>query len=401
MLTEVKYTPTHTPKTVTHVLDMPSSPWSGSGPIITEVLGGQEHTYCNLSNDGESDSESSGLRPNQLFMNTPNKPLVCVMEDNSASGVHIKSEPLSPAPSPKPNGQVDDMVSENFGLDELMELADRKHSVCKPVTDAVEDSLKFWEGIIALGLMEDFMKEIKISLDILKQRLVHPSGDIEREAVKLSSVVKDLGLFRVLHEKMVDLQRETHEQQYRLNAEISVLEKQWSETQKRKGNLAKRQQLLDQVKTSSRIKKRNGVQRTDVLAPRKHVSHPLSKNLERARSGSPLATKTQDSTIIITVNEGVDGESCVPTPSENEDFLVTITSGRTAVTMEDGLKDKILNERQQELDGDMEVKDPLQIKTETPIGGKRKYEDSEIVSNGSSRRKRQQAERIVNAQEDE
>lgn len=97
----------------------------------------------------------------------------------------------------------------------------------------------------------------------------------------------------------------------------------------------------------------------------------------------------------------MDEETSAPTPTENEDFLVTITSGRSEVAMEDGLKDKILNERQQELEGHMEAEDPLQTKGETLVRGKRKCEDGEFVSNGSSRRKRQQAERIVNAQEDE
>lgn len=117
-----------------------------------------------------------------------------------------------------------------------------------------EEDRMLWKGIVELGLVDEFFREIKASLDVLKNRMVRRMVPFE-DTRAISVIVKQLGLMSKLKYKLEAHQIDMERQRLRLDREMEDLQRKVKEYEQKKEVLKRKSecftQLLDMAKKDS------------------------------------------------------------------------------------------------------------------------------------------------------
>ncbi|XP_060598089.1 uncharacterized protein LOC132751892 [Ruditapes philippinarum] len=110
-----------------------------------------------------------------------------------------------------------------------------------------EDAM-FWRAIVQLGLIDEFFREVKSKLDVLKASMIKnyvPVGD----AKKASRIVNELGMRSKLDMRLCAHKFEFDRQRDKLEKEMEQLKKKVSEYEQRKEVLKQKSNTYDQLMT--------------------------------------------------------------------------------------------------------------------------------------------------------
>ncbi|XP_061182858.1 glucocorticoid modulatory element-binding protein 2-like isoform X2 [Saccostrea echinata] len=109
-----------------------------------------------------------------------------------------------------------------------------------------EEDRTLWKGIVELGLVDEFFREIKASLDVLKNRMVRRMVPLEDTRV-ISVIVKQLGLMSKMKYKLEAHQIDMEKQRIRLDREMEDLQKKVREYEQKKEVLKRKSECFTQL----------------------------------------------------------------------------------------------------------------------------------------------------------
>ncbi|XP_062605391.1 glucocorticoid modulatory element-binding protein 2-like isoform X2 [Saccostrea cucullata] len=109
-----------------------------------------------------------------------------------------------------------------------------------------EEDRTLWKGIVELGLVDEFFREIKASLDVLKNRMVRRMVPLEDTRV-ISVIVKQLGLMSKMKYKLEAHQIDMEKQRIRLDREMEDLQKKVKEYEQKKEVLKRKSECFTQL----------------------------------------------------------------------------------------------------------------------------------------------------------
>ncbi|KAK3088803.1 hypothetical protein FSP39_023903 [Pinctada imbricata] len=109
-----------------------------------------------------------------------------------------------------------------------------------------EEDRLLWKGIVELGLVDEFFREIKASLDILKNNMVRRMVPLE-DTKKISVIVKQLGLMSKLKYKLEAHQTDMERQRLRLDREMEELQRKVREYELKKEMLKRKSDCFNQL----------------------------------------------------------------------------------------------------------------------------------------------------------
>lgn len=115
------------------------------------------------------------------------------------------------------------------------------------VSDSTEEEDRLlWQGIVELGLIDEFFREIKASLDLLKNTMVKRLVPVE-DSNRISIIVRQLGLMKKLKFKLEAHRTDMDRQRRRLDREMIDLQRRVKEYEEKKRLLEKKSECFDQI----------------------------------------------------------------------------------------------------------------------------------------------------------
>lgn len=108
-----------------------------------------------------------------------------------------------------------------------------------------EDRL-LWKGIVELGLVDEFFREIKASLDGLKNGMIKRQVPLS-DSRKISVIVKELGLMQKLKYKLEAHQTDMERQRQKLDREMEELQRKVREFEAKKALLKRKSECFEQL----------------------------------------------------------------------------------------------------------------------------------------------------------
>ncbi|XP_060076341.1 uncharacterized protein LOC132555968 [Ylistrum balloti] len=205
-----------------------------------------------------------------------------------------------------------------------------------------EDRL-LWKGIVELGLVDEFFREIKASLDVLKNGMIKRQVPLA-DSRKISVIVKQLGLMQKLKYKLEAHQTDMERQRQKLDREMEELQRKVREFEAKKALLKRKSECFEQLlditapKTESvwgegsgspseyrspSTYKRAGISQTEnepgqlsVVFPPQQMSSVLNTDITNMSANTVLAEEsaTEDSGthFIVNINESATSANSYP-----------------------------------------------------------------------------------------
>ncbi|XP_013418388.1 glucocorticoid modulatory element-binding protein 1 [Lingula anatina] len=138
--------------------------------------------------------------------------------------------------------------------DELQKLA---MAACRGLPgedEAVLESQLFWRGIMEVGLLDEFFREIKQGLDTLKNSLIKSKAS-EAEANRINRIVEELGLTAKFKVKLSACRSETEKLSAQLSQEMEDLRRKALEIEQKKAQLKRKSVAFEQLLESKSAKR--------------------------------------------------------------------------------------------------------------------------------------------------
>ncbi|KAH3748667.1 glucocorticoid modulatory element-binding protein 1-like isoform X2 [Dreissena polymorpha] len=110
------------------------------------------------------------------------------------------------------------------------------------------DDVMFWRTIVQLGLIDEFFREIKAKLDVLKGNMVRNCIPLE-DAKKASRIVTELGMREKLDVKLCAHKYEFDRQRDKLEREMELLKRKVTEYEQKSDVLKRKSDCYDQFMT--------------------------------------------------------------------------------------------------------------------------------------------------------
>ncbi|XP_067665632.1 uncharacterized protein [Haliotis asinina] len=207
-------------------------------PKVEFVSSINEHTYCHLPDDSESrlanipTIEMKGI-PEPVDV----KPNVALLQSLLEKPIATSTEVLPPD------------VAAAFSKAKEIDIEPLEVDV-----ESAEEDRQFWIGIMELGLLEHFFREIKITLDVFKSDLVTHQVRAS-DAVRVSNIVRTLGLMKKLKERLSAFKSDMDQQQAKIDKEMEALKQKVTQFELRKQALKRKSEKFEYLMDMSANKK--------------------------------------------------------------------------------------------------------------------------------------------------
>ncbi|XP_046565504.1 uncharacterized protein LOC124274216 [Haliotis rubra] len=207
-------------------------------PKVEFVSSINEHTYCHLPDDSESrlanipTIEMKGI-PEPVDV----KPNVALLQSLLEKPIATSTEVLPPD------------VAAAFSKAKEIDIEPLEVDV-----ESAEEDRQFWIGIMELGLLEHFFREIKITLDVFKSDLVTHQVRAS-DAVRVSNIVRTLGLMKKLKERLSAFKSDMDQQQAKIDKEMAALKQKVTQFELRKQALKRKSEKFEYLMDMSANKK--------------------------------------------------------------------------------------------------------------------------------------------------
>ncbi|XP_071143043.1 glucocorticoid modulatory element-binding protein 1-like [Mytilus edulis] len=277
---------------------------------IQSVSGGDESMWNSIENN-ETDTEPPDIKPDvkQLQIQMMNS-----MQNNKVEPVLIAPKPqvsqnmptslsqtqVRPLYSYKPRAETQKTIARTETLKTSLLPPSIMNAVMPPVSEndsnAEEDRL-LWQGIVELGLIDEFFREIKASLDLLKNTMVKRLVPLE-DSNRISIIVRQLGLMQKLKFKLEAHRTDMEKQRRRLDREMIDLQKKVQEYEIKKKVLEKRSECFEQILEIPAMKNNSSTSPAVFaanhgpprLSPNQKGTYILSSAMHGQRPGSIVTT---------------------------------------------------------------------------------------------------------------
>lgn len=199
-----------------------------------------------------------------------------------------------------------------------------------------EEDRLLWQGIVELGLIDEFFREIKASLDLLKNTMVKRLVPIE-DSNRISTIVRQLGLMQKLKFKLEAHRTDMDRQRRRLDREMMDLQRRVKEYEQKKKLLEKKSECFDQLLEIPTIKNNSAV---PMMVYSNQSQTPTSFILTPAQSSNASGTvvfSSQATTVSNTVTNtlasngritaGPGGSKILVFPKQNTEFFSSPEGG--------------------------------------------------------------------------
>ncbi|XP_071106909.1 uncharacterized protein [Haliotis cracherodii] len=207
-------------------------------PKVEFVSSINEHTYCHLPDDSES------RLPNIPTIEMKGIPEPVDVKPNVALLQSLLEKPIASS-------------AEVLPPDVAAAFSKAKEVDIEPLevdAETAEEDRQFWIGIMELGLLEHFFREIKITLDIFKSDLVTHQVRAS-DAVRVSNIVRTLGLMRKLKERLSAFKSDMDQQQAKIDKEMEALKQKVTQFELRKQALKRKSEKFEYLMDMSANKK--------------------------------------------------------------------------------------------------------------------------------------------------
>lgn len=175
-------------------------------------------------------------------------------------------------------------------------------------TENMDDDKMFWKAIVELGLVDEFFREIKSKLDVLKHNLIKNYVPLE-DAKSASVIINELGMRDKLDLRLCAHKQAFDRQRYRLDKEMEALKKKVHEYEYQQDILKRKSDCFEQLinkkpklEDSSSSRRKSGI-----------VMKFQSNSIESFYAPSPTNSRTS---------------MCSPGPSASQESL---TNSRASV----------------------------------------------------------------------
>ncbi|KAL3887905.1 hypothetical protein ACJMK2_000292 [Sinanodonta woodiana] len=193
--------------------------------------------------------------------------------------------------------QAESKAKENGGVKPMNCFTVQNVTVAENELNGLDDDQMFWKAIVELGLIDEFFREIKSSLDILKNSMIKNFVPLA-DAKHASCIVNELGLRVKLDYRLSAHKTEFDRQQERLEREMQELKKRVAEYEHKKQALKRKSDCFEQLMHKKGMRDRSDFDSIN------------SSQESLARASPVLTSQTRFS-------PAVDSPLCSPCPSES------------------------------------------------------------------------------------
>lgn len=154
--------------------------------------------------------------------------------------------------------------------------------ITRSIQDENDEDTMFWRAIVQLGLVDEFFREIKAKLDVLKANMIKnyvPTGD----AKKASRIVNELGMRSKLDMRLCAHKFEFDRQRDKIEKEMEQLKRKMSEYEQ-KNEILKQKSDTYQILMSKKLKLED--MSTSEMQPR---SKAMSQEINQILVQSPVS----------------------------------------------------------------------------------------------------------------
>lgn len=155
----------------------------------------------------------------------------------------------------KPGNNEEGEHRDNLEKDGKEQILDSKHDT-KDEDDAVptfdgqelegDDDKMFWKAIVELGLVDEFFREIKAKLDVLKHSMIKNYVPVE-DAKRASVIINELGMRDKLDLRLCAHKHAFDRQRYKLDRDMEELKKKVYEYEHKKDMFKRKSDCFEQL----------------------------------------------------------------------------------------------------------------------------------------------------------
>lgn len=278
-----------------HSTPVPVSMRRCASPVVTEVSKIKEQTYSSLPDHSEEkwkrDIEATaGFK----FFDELNE----------------EQSDVKPTPDQLNHMMLLNLVPERNGEDEAEPTYDIKESIGSQEDDSCKDDDKlFWKAIVELGLVDEFFREIKSKLDVLKHSMIKNYVPLE-DAKRASVIINELGMRDKLDLRLCAHKHAFDRQRFKLDREMEELKKKVNEYEHKQDILKRKSDCFEQL-----ISKKPKLE--DSSTRQKHVS-PIKSELLNSPDNYSVPSPTNSRT-----------STCSPGPSASQESMIEQSQSST------------------------------------------------------------------------